>query len=417
MGFNWLFVNPVQYPGFSGSLYAVKEHYRVNPDFLAPGASDDGIATLRDMLGQIRALGLRPIMDLVINHTAKDCPLADEHPEWYVRDQRDELVSPSVEDPADTRRRTVWGDLAEIDNNGSSDRRGLWDYWAELVRNALRWGFAGFRCDAAYKVPGELWRHLIAAAREVDPEVRFFAETLGCKLDEVHGLADAGLDFFFNSSKWWAFDQPWCLEQHEAFRHYAQSIAFPESHDTPRLAAETGGNEAVQRGRYAFAAAFSSGVLMPIGYEFGFRRPLDVVRTRPEDWETPAFDLTAFVGRVNRLKLACSLLQGEGPIDAVTPLETQTLLLRRGQAPESQDNARPPREQQGWIVINKNWWEPAAIRLDGILPGEVFRQTNGEASYRLLYVCRDDEQKPRPAPIPRQLPLRPAEVALVLPAG
>jgi starch synthase (maltosyl-transferring) len=36
MGFNWLYINSVHYPGFSGSLYAVKHHYRINPEFLPP---------------------------------------------------------------------------------------------------------------------------------------------------------------------------------------------------------------------------------------------------------------------------------------------------------------------------------------------------------------------------------------------
>ena len=70
-----------------------------------------------------------------------------------------------------------------------------------------------------------------------------------------------------------------------ALRRVAPSISFPESHDTARLAAETGGDEAVQRQRYAFAAAFSAGVMMPIGYEFGFRRQVNVVETMPSDWE------------------------------------------------------------------------------------------------------------------------------------
>ena len=38
----------------------------------------------------------------------------------------------------------------------------------------------------------------------------------------------------------------------------APSISFPESHDTPRLAAETGVSEAAQRQRYALAALFSA---------------------------------------------------------------------------------------------------------------------------------------------------------------
>ncbi len=36
MGFNWLYLNPWHYPGFSGSLYAVKEYGRLNPLFLPP---------------------------------------------------------------------------------------------------------------------------------------------------------------------------------------------------------------------------------------------------------------------------------------------------------------------------------------------------------------------------------------------
>ena len=31
MGFDWLYVNPFHYPGFSGSLYAVKDFYRLHP--------------------------------------------------------------------------------------------------------------------------------------------------------------------------------------------------------------------------------------------------------------------------------------------------------------------------------------------------------------------------------------------------
>ena len=40
MGFDWVFINPIQYPGFSGSLYAVKDFYRLNPSFIPEGVSD-----------------------------------------------------------------------------------------------------------------------------------------------------------------------------------------------------------------------------------------------------------------------------------------------------------------------------------------------------------------------------------------
>jgi len=398
MGFNWLYVNSLHYPGFSGSLYAVKEYDRINPLFLPEGVTGDGLSHLASTLVKLRELGLRPMMDLVINHTSKDCPLVTEHPEWYVRDEAGNVVSPSAMDPADSRRRTVWGDLAEMDNHHSSDRQGLWDFWADLVRRFLKLGFEGFRCDAAYKVPAGLWRTLVEVARETNPEVRFFAETLGASFEEVHALGDAGLDFLFNSSKWWALDQPWCLEQHAQFAKIAPSVAFPESHDTPRLAEETGGNEAVQRGRYAFAAVFSAGLMMPMGYEYGMRNPLNVVTTTPEDWEPPAMDLTRFVQRVNRLKIESPLLCGEGTLEATTPLSAPSLVLRRT------SHAAPGSE--GWILINKSWSEGAQIDLGFLV--------RGATSHRLRFLCRDDSLA---AVVPKegQVTLRPAEVVMLLP--
>ena len=39
MGFNWIFVNPIQYPGFSGSLYSIKDYFSFN-DLLIDSESD-----------------------------------------------------------------------------------------------------------------------------------------------------------------------------------------------------------------------------------------------------------------------------------------------------------------------------------------------------------------------------------------
>jgi starch synthase (maltosyl-transferring) len=187
------------------------------------------------------------MMDLVINHTSKDHPLTKEHPEWYVRDAKGEVVSPFVREAHDPTQITVWGDLAEIDNENSPDREGLWNFWAELVRDGLKLGFRGFRCDAAYKVPGALWKYLIEEARRIDPEAQFFAETLGAPVEQVLQLREAGFDYFFNSSKWWNFRERWALDQHAAFGRIAPSVAFPETHDTKRLAEESGGSQAVPR--------------------------------------------------------------------------------------------------------------------------------------------------------------------------
>ena len=330
MGFNWVYINPIQYPGFSGSLYAVKDFYRLNPLFVPEGAADPE-AFLADTLATIHDQGLRVMMDLVINHTAKDSDLAKQHPDWFCRDDDGELVSPSAIDPADARNVTVWGDLAEVDNADSEDRDALWAYWTDMALHNLDLGFDGFRCDAAYKVPAPLWRHLIGAARRHKPAVLFAAETLGCRLEEVRELDGVGFDYLFNSAKYWNFDAPWLLQQHKEFGALAPSIAFAESHDTPRLWAETDGLEQVHKQRYAFTALFSAGLLMPIGFEYGFRRAVDVVQTTPDDWETPNVDLSEFVGRVNGLKGADPVLGQEGRWEVATSLDAPTVVLcKRG---------------------------------------------------------------------------------------
>ena len=374
MAFDWVFVNPFHYPGFSGSLYAIKDYYRLHPLLAADGADPQSL-----LKGFTRAAAKRRIavmMDLVINHTSKDSVLVAEHPEWFRRDPDGELRSPRAIDPTDPRKFTVWGDLAEIAYDNPNTRPALVEYWVELVEHHLKLGFKGFRCDAAYQVPVEVWQPIVRHAKALDPACRFFAETLGCTPDQALALRGAGFDFLFNSAKWWDFRAPWLLAQYDLYRQIAPTVAFPESHDTERLAMELGDPEPPElerhyRLRYLFAAAFSSGVMMPMGYEYGCRTPLDVVGSRPGDWawETaePRLDLTGFVGAVNRMKSATPALNVEGPQKRVTAPHSPVVGLLRlsgGDVASSEDAAI--------VLIN-----PDPARLHGIDPGPLINQAGG----------------------------------------
>src|SRR4051812_30096831 len=94
MGFNWVYINPFHYPGFSGSLYAVKDYYRLNPLFRNGAATSDD-ALLAGFTGAARERGLAVMMDLVVNHTSKDSALVAEHGAWFARGRNGELRSPS----------------------------------------------------------------------------------------------------------------------------------------------------------------------------------------------------------------------------------------------------------------------------------------------------------------------------------
>ncbi len=333
MGFDWIFVNPFHETGDSGSLYAVKDYARLNPLFRDDATqSDDEL--LRGFAEEARAHEIAFMMDLVVNHTARNAPLVREHPEWYRRDAQGAVVAPSATDPDDPSKVTVWTDLAELDWSDRPARAAMIAYFGDVVRRYARLGVRGFRCDAAYKVPAAVWSSLIAAAREVEPQAVFAAENLGAPVEAVLGLDGAGFDYLFNSSKWWDFSSPWLLDQYERFRRIAPSIAFPESHDTPRLAAELDGAsdaqlEAEYRFRYLFAAFFSTGVMIPIGYEYGFDRAFDVVMTRPLHWQQPRFDISGFIAEVNAMKAGVPALNEEGPERSVWAERGAVALLRR----------------------------------------------------------------------------------------
>ena len=346
MGFNWIYINPVTYPGFSGSLYSTKEYGRLNPVFVPPASQSQALDVLKPVLREMGDLGVHPMVDLVINHTAIDSPLIHEHPAWFQWDSDGHVQNPCAVDPIDPSLTTVWGDLAIVDNESSSDQAGLWQFWTDLVLRYLDLGFHGFRCDAAYQVPAELWRVLIHEARKVNPNEVFWAENLGCTPEQTRALRAAGFQFFCNSSKWWNFQDAWCLEQHREFED-VPSISFPETHDTDRLAQNTNGLEMIQRQRYAFAATFSAGVMMPIGYEFGFQKKLHVVDTQPSDWEAGTMDVQQFVQAVNEAKLNTPLLQGEGTLNWVTVSHPSLLVFSR------ESEFAPG--QTGWIVVNRDW--------------------------------------------------------------
>ena len=379
MGFNWMYLNPLNYPGFSNSLYSTKDYSLLNPLFAPAMAQNPTLSVLKPVLQEMRDLGQHTMVDLVINHTAIDSPLIHEHPAWFQWDTDGHVRNPCAVDPDDPSKTTVWGDLAIVDNQNSSDRNGLWNFWTDLVLQYLKIGFTGFRCDAAYQVPAELWSHLIHKAHEVNPSAVFWAENLGCTVEQTRALRAAGFQFFCNSSKWWNFHDAWCLDQHREFED-VPSISFPETHDTERLAQETNGSEMIQRQRYAFAATFSAGVMMPIGYEFGFRKRLNVVETQPSDWETGGMDLQSFIRSINAFKLTTPLLQGEGALAPVSVGHSSLLVLSRRSvyAPD----------QTGWIVLNRDWGNSSHL--------DIRQVVGSDRAIRFMDLTKADQVCPEP---------------------
>jgi starch synthase (maltosyl-transferring) len=84
MGFNWIFVNPIQLPGYSGSLYSIADYFSINPLLVDKDSEKEPEEQVKEMTAAARKLGLRVMIDLVINHCAFDSQLLKEHPEWLM---------------------------------------------------------------------------------------------------------------------------------------------------------------------------------------------------------------------------------------------------------------------------------------------------------------------------------------------
>ncbi|NOZ25494.1 MAG: alpha-amylase [Nitrospirae bacterium] len=341
MGFNWIFVNPIQLPGASGSLYSIKNYFSLNPLLIDPKAKASPRQQVEEAVETAGRLGLRMMIDLVVNHCAVDSDLIKEHPEWFQwEDGR--VANPFCYEDG---KKVVWKDLARFDHRNTPDKEGLFQFFLKVVTYLVKLGFKGFRCDAAYQVPGSFWRRLISETKEAHPDVLFFAETLGCPADQTRKTAAAGFDYIFNSSKWWDLNSPWLMEQYHLTREIAPSISFPESHDTQRLCEEFHGNLNGIKQRYLFSALFSAGVMMPIGFEFCFCRRLHVVRTRPGDWEETGIDLKPFIEKVNGIKARHTIFQEDAPTEILPSSNANVLVMWK---------ASTTTHEEALIILNKD---------------------------------------------------------------
>jgi starch synthase (maltosyl-transferring) len=353
MGFNWVFTNPVQAPGSSGSIYSIADYFALNRALMDPhGQSSD--AQLKAVVVLARRMGLRMMIDLVINHCSVDSRLLANHPEWFLWESPGHVLHPSADQNG---TRVVWQDLAQFDHSGTRDKEGLFNFFKSVTEHLISLGFEGFRCDAAYQVPQSLWEGLIKETKARHPDVLFLAETLGCPADLTVKTAAAGFDYIFNSSKWWNFSSPWLMAQYHLTREVAPSISFPESHDTVRLCEELNGSLAGLKQRYIFAALFSAGVMATIGYEFGFRRKLHVVNTSPSDWEQTGVDLTAFIAKVNAIKETYAIFQEEAPTQLYDSGNERILLMWKGSTGIAQESL---------LILNKDIYQKQRFRTDNL---------------------------------------------------
>ncbi len=131
-----------------GSYYSVRDFRDVNPEF---GDTDD----FRSLVSSIHEAGMYVMMDWVPNHSSWDNHLAEEHPEWYVKDSTGSFVSPYD-----------WTDVIQFDWSNE----GLQEYMQEAL---LYWvkelDVDGYRVDHPHVTPADFWLEARLAMEKVKP--------------------------------------------------------------------------------------------------------------------------------------------------------------------------------------------------------------------------------------------------------
>jgi len=212
-------IHPIGVEGRKGTLgcpYSISDYRGVNPEY---GTRAD----FGRLIERAHALGLKVMLDVVFNHTSRDSALVREHQDFFHLDGRGR---PKFTVPE-------WTDVIDL-NHPNPD---LSATLIECLREWLRFGVDGFRCDVASLVPIEFWLEARRAVAEVKPKVIWLAESVHAAFVNLRrslgltGLSDCELHSTFDMTydyDLWPVQQAAMAGKIPAGR-YLEMLRFQES--------------------------------------------------------------------------------------------------------------------------------------------------------------------------------------------
>lgn len=194
LGVNVIWLMPVTpvgqpingHPAFD-SPYAVHDYYAVNSSY---GTSAD----LTNLINTAHSLGMKVILDEVLNHTSWDNALTTQHPEYYRHSDGNPYNVASEEEAFN------FADVAQLDYSNQS--LGLWTYMDNMLNYWLTtYNVDGFRFDTADDPPGDgrnipqaFWQQLRTTLEATRSDILMLGEEEDAEL----ALAPFELDYGWN---------------------------------------------------------------------------------------------------------------------------------------------------------------------------------------------------------------------------
>ncbi len=129
---------------YLGSPYAVADYKATNPDF---GTMTD----FKNLVKRVHDLDMYLIIDWVPNHTGWDNKWITEHPDWYTKNDKGEII-----DPIDYNTGKSWGwtDVADLNYDVKEMRNAMIEAMQFWLKEA---DIDGFRVDVAHGIPTNFW--------------------------------------------------------------------------------------------------------------------------------------------------------------------------------------------------------------------------------------------------------------------
>lgn len=253
LGFDTILSGPLFERGAGASIFTTRNFDRLDP---ALGLGDDPIKAIAALVEMARAHDLKFMLDLVIDQVAVD----REH-------------APPV--AADPRLKPQLNGARKIDF--MAEARHI-EGWRQRLAALAGVGVAGFRCVGIGRVAPEAWHDLITFTRRTKPDTIFVAWTPGSAFADRKALKGSGIDGSFSSLAWWDMEERWIMDEYQIQRDLGYQIAFPEAPFGKRIAHGTDGCEVLKRKAVRalkLASTFTSGIMIPMGFEYGVSLPLD----------------------------------------------------------------------------------------------------------------------------------------------
>ena len=216
--------------GRFGSPYAALDFFSVNSSLAEFDKQATPLDQFIELVDEVHKRQGELYLDIPVDHTGWASVLQKEHPEYFVKDNEGNFVSPGAWG-------TTWEDLVKLNFNLSEVHQMMADvflYWCGM-------GVDGFRCDAGYMIPFDAWEYIIAKVRMAFPDTIFLLEGLGGPPETTEYLLS-------KATFSWAYSELFQNYSKDEVNHYITNmlrityekgglVNFSETHDNSRLAA------------------------------------------------------------------------------------------------------------------------------------------------------------------------------------